>query len=39
MLDGVLSKITLQDLLGKEEDVDSLVKDFAEKMESRFLNN
>ena len=39
MLDGVLSKITLQDLLGKEEDVDSLVKDYAEKMEAKFLNN
>ena len=39
MLDGVLSKISLQDLLGKEEDVDSLVKDFAEKMEAKFLNN
>jgi Rrf2 family protein len=39
MLDGVLSKITLQDLLGKEEDVDNLVKDYAEKMEAKFLNN
>ena len=39
MLDGVLSKITLQDLLGKEEDVNSLVKDYAEKMEAKFLNN
>ena len=39
MLDGVLSKISLQDLLGKEEDVDRLVKDFAEKMEAKFLNN
>lgn len=39
MLDGVLSKITLQDLLGNEEDVDELVQLFASKMEAKFLNN
>jgi len=39
MLDGVLSKITLQDLLGNEEDVDELVQIFANKMEAKFLNN
>ncbi len=39
MLDGVLSKITLQDLLGNEKDVDTLVQIFADKMESKFLNN
>jgi len=39
MLDGVLSKITLQDLLGNEEDVDTLVQIFADKMEAKFLNN
>ena len=39
MLDGVLSKITLQDLLGNEEDVDELVQLFANKMEAKFLNN
>lgn len=39
MLDGVLSKITLQDLLGNEKDVDTLVQMFADKMESKFLNN
>ena len=39
MLDGVLSKISLQDLLGNEKDVDTLVQVFADKMESKFLNN
>jgi Rrf2 family protein len=39
MLDGVLSKITLQDLLGNEEDVDELVQIFADKMEAKLLNN
>ena len=35
MLDDVLSQLTLQDLLGKEEDVDLLVGNFANKIESR----
>jgi Rrf2 family protein len=39
MLDNVLSKITLQDLLGKEEDVDLLVSSFAEQIETKILNN
>ncbi len=39
MLDGVLGKITLQDLLGKEEDVDLLVSNFAEQIETKILNN
>jgi hypothetical protein len=39
MLDNVLSKITLQDLLGKEEDVDLLVSNFAEQIEAKMLNN
>jgi Rrf2 family protein len=39
MLDGVLGKITLQDLLGKEEDVDLLVSNFAEQIETKMLNN
>ena len=39
MLDGVLSKINLQDLLGKEEDVDLLARNFAEKIETKILNN
>ena len=33
MLDGVLGKITLQNLLGKEEDVDLLVSNFSEQIE------
>lgn len=39
MLDGVLSKITLNDLIGNEKDVDTLVQLFADKVESKFLNN
>jgi len=39
MLDNVLSKISLQDLLGKEEDVDLLVSNFAEQIETKMLNN
>lgn len=39
LLDNVLSKITLQDLLGKEEDVDLLVSNYADKIESKILNN
>jgi len=39
MLDSVLSKISLQDLLGKEEDVDLLASNFAEQIEAKMLNN
>jgi len=39
MLDNVLSKISLQDLLGKEEDVDLLVSNFADQIETKMLNN
>jgi len=33
MLDGVLSKITLQDMLGKENEVELLVSNLAEEIE------
>ena len=39
LLDEVLSKISLQDLLGKEEDVELLVATFAKKLEERFTHN
>jgi Rrf2 family protein len=39
MLDSVLRKITLQDLLGKEEEVEALANSFAEKLESKFVKN
>lgn len=39
LLDDVLSKISLQDLLGKEEDVDVLVTNFADKLKERFEQN
>jgi Rrf2 family protein len=39
MLDNVLSKLTLQDLLGKEEDVDLLVGNFVNKIESGITTN
>lgn len=39
LIDDVLSKISLQDLLGKEEDVELLVTNFAEKLEARFNQN
>lgn len=39
LLDDVLSKISLQDLLGKEEDVDLLVTNFADKLKERFEQN
>ncbi|MBT8379380.1 MAG: Rrf2 family transcriptional regulator [Ignavibacteria bacterium] len=35
MLDGVLSKFTLQDLLGNEEEVEALANSFAEKLEAQ----
>ena len=39
MLDGVLNKFTLQDLLGKEGDVEALANSFAEELEAKFKNN
>jgi Rrf2 family protein len=39
LIDEVLSKITLQDLIGKEEDVDLLVSNFVDRIESRFSAN
>ncbi len=39
ILDEVLSKISLQDLLGKEEDVEILVANFAKKLEQKFAQN
>ncbi len=36
VLDDVLSKFTLQDLLGNEEEVEALANDFAKKLESKF---
>jgi Rrf2 family protein len=39
ILDDVLSKISLQDLLGKEEDVELLVTNFADKLKERFEQN
>ncbi len=37
MLDNLLSKITLQDLLGKEEDVDLLVGNYAERINNLYV--
>ncbi len=37
MLDNVLSKITLKDLLGKEEDVDILVGNYAERIKNLYV--
>jgi Rrf2 family protein len=39
VLDSVLSKFTLQDLLGKEEEVEALALAFAEELESKFNKN
>ena len=39
VLDGVLSKITLQDLLGNEEEVEALAYSFAEKLETKINKN
>jgi Rrf2 family protein len=39
VLDDVLSKFTLQDLLGKEEDVQALASSYAEELESKFNKN
>jgi hypothetical protein len=35
----VLSKFTLQDLLGNEEDVEALASNFADELEARFNKN
>ena len=39
MIDGVLNKFTLQDLLGKEEDVGALAVSIAEELEAKFNKN
>ncbi|HLG32358.1 MAG TPA: Rrf2 family transcriptional regulator [Ignavibacteriaceae bacterium] len=39
MIDGVLNKFTLQDLLGKEGDVEALASSFAEELEAKFNKN
>jgi DNA-binding IscR family transcriptional regulator len=39
VLDTVLSKFTLQDLLGKEEEVEALANSFAEELEVKFNKN
>jgi hypothetical protein len=39
MLDGVLSKFTLRDLLGKEGDVEALASSFADELEAKFNKN
>lgn len=39
MLDGLLSKVTLQDLLGKENEVELLVSNLAEQIEPETLKN
>ena len=37
MLDNVLSQITLQDLLGKEDDVDLLVGNYVESIKNLYI--
>jgi DNA-binding IscR family transcriptional regulator len=39
VLDGVLSKFTLQDLLGKEDDVQALAYSYAQELEAKFNKN
>jgi Rrf2 family protein len=39
VLDNVLSKFTLQDLLGKEEDVQALALAYAQELEAKFNSN
>lgn len=39
VLDSVLSKFTLQDLLGKEEEVQALAMAYAQDLETRFNKN
>ena len=39
MLDGVLNKITLQDMLGKENEVELLVSNLTDDLENKRMNN
>jgi Rrf2 family transcriptional regulator, iron-sulfur cluster assembly transcription factor len=39
VLDSVLSKFTLQDLLGNEEDVQALALSYAQELEAKFNNS
>ena len=39
VLDSVLSKFTLQDLLGNEEDVQALALSYAQELEAKFTNS
>lgn len=39
VLDSVLSKFTLQDLLGKEEEVQALALSYAQELEAKFNSN
>ena len=39
LLDEVLSKISLQDLLGKEEDVDLLITNLGEEIQAKYSGN
>ena len=39
MLDGVLSKVTLEDLLGKEKQVINLVSNYTNKVTSNLIKN
>ena len=39
MLDGVLSKITLQDMLGNENEVEFLVTSLTDEQENKRINN
>ena len=39
VLDGVLSKFTLQDLLGNEEDVEALANSFSQELGAKFDKN
>ena len=39
VLDGVLSKFTLEDLLGKEQEVQALALAYAQELESKFNKN
>jgi Rrf2 family iron-sulfur cluster assembly transcriptional regulator len=39
VLDSVLSKFTLQDLLGKEDEVQALALSYAQELEAKFSKN
>ena len=39
VLDGVLNKFTLQDLLGKEEEVEALVTSYADELQLKINKN